>query len=416
MNERVCVHGAAGSIGSSCVEITSGKHHIILDYGKPLEGEGKVPFKFPKSENARKNYIAVISHSHGDHAGFINEIPQDVPVYMHWLTKRALELQGVLNRQVTTLNAFEIIEFGIVNFTLVPVKHSAADACGILIGTENQTIFYTGDFRSSGFASDLQAYISKTSQFSDNKLTLITEATHIGTENKKGEENSIACEDDMPDALAQEFGKPGFIMVKVANQNVARIQSLYRAAVKSGRLLVTEPYTAMCCKRLSCSAETYPYSERTGTVRPYNVKPDGKVWKVYCYPTKRTTEMGKDGSLYGLKEFKISTEELKKNADNIVFVANTETERYFEKNKMVDRVVWSMWTGYPEYEKLCAKHRVKVIHSSGHVSPENLVSFVRKIRPDRTIVVHTENQEEAEKLLAPYTEIIHVQQKKEIIL
>ena len=74
MKDRVCIHGAARSIGSSCVELTAGRDHLILDYGKPLEGEGQVPLVIPRKHFHR--YQFMLSHSHLDHWGFVNEIPE----------------------------------------------------------------------------------------------------------------------------------------------------------------------------------------------------------------------------------------------------------------------------------------------------------------------------------------------------
>ena len=110
MKERVCIHGAARSIGSSCVELTVGRNHLILDYGKPLEGEGQVPFVIPGKRFHR--YQFMLSHSHLDHCGYVNEIPkylypinEKIRVLATERTIRAMELQNpdVRLRDIETL-------------------------------------------------------------------------------------------------------------------------------------------------------------------------------------------------------------------------------------------------------------------------------------------------------------------------
>ena len=101
---------------------------------------------------------------------------------------------------------------------------------------------------------------------------------------------------------------------------------------------------------------------------------------------------------------KITKEELAENADKLVVIANYHAEDFLERKGLIDRVVWSMWDGYPEYEKLCMEHYVTHIHSSGHVYEKDLVSFIRELAPKKTIVMHSTDPKRVANLISDFTE------------
>ena len=412
MNDRVCVHGAVGSIGSSCVEIISGRNHLILDYGKPLEGEASVPFEFPNNPKFRKNYKVFISHSHADHAGYITEIPEDVEVYMHEMTYKALMLQNsdYGKRVYSTVHGYEIIRWNGINIMFIPVNHSAPDACGILIATKSQTLLYTGDFRLHGsflsrYSDIVKAYLIER-DFARDKFNVITEATNVGS--KYSEQNIEISEPDIIEkGLLAEFKKPGLIVVKMANQNIERLKTIYDACIKTDRILVTEPYTALCAKELSGFVEACPLLIHRTASHPYNMFPDGEKWKVFCIQTKKTEGLAKSEQLYQFGgNIKIKKDEISDYSERIVMVANTQSQDYLRRKKLINRIIWSMWDGYSEYEKLCKNYDVKHIHVSGHIYENHLHFFIEELKPDNTIVVHTEHTKETEALLKDLTKVI----------
>ena len=388
MKDKVIVHGAARSIGSSCVELTAGRDHLILDYGKPLEGEGPVPFKIPKKRFHR--YQFMLSHSHLDHCGYVNEIPkylypinEKIRVLATERTIRAMELQNpdVQLRDIEPLCPDLVWGRHGFWYTFVYADHSASDACSLIISTKKNVILYTGDFRLHGRQSD--NYLQRIKgvlvhrYYAGKPLTVITEATNAGKECGPSEQ-------DVEDELAKEFEKSGLVMVKMANQNLQRIESVYNACKRSGRIMVTEPYTAYCSLELG-KQEKNLSGEPAG--KPFDIKPDGKVWKVFNIQSDWTARLAESGELFRFGgRIKISKEQFDSMADRIVAVANYGMQDFLEKRNLVSRVVYSMWTGYPCYEKLCSKYEVKCIHASGHVYEKDLVRFIRELSPKRTIL------------------------------
>lgn len=418
MRDKVIVHGAARSIGSSCVELTSGRDHLVLDYGKPLEGEGQVPFMIPKKRFHRFQFM--LSHSHLDHCGHVNEIPkylypvsEKIRVLATERTIRAMELQNpeVQLREIETLCPDLVWGWHDFWYTFVYADHSAPDACSLIIATKRNVFLYTGDFRLHGRRSD--DYIERIrgalrhKYFAGKPLTLITEATNAGAETGLSEQ-------DVEDELAEEFGKPGLVMVKMANQNLQRIESIYNACKRSGRIMVTEPYTAYCALELG-KQEKNLAGEPSG--KPFNVRPDGKVWKVFNIQSSWTSRLAESGELnqFGGR-IKISKEQFDSMADRIVAVANYGMQDFLEKRNLVDRVVWSMWKGYSCYERLRSCYEVRCIHASGHVYERDLVRFIRELQPERTILMHSMDPMRIAGLIGDCTEPVVLSDGQEIRL
>ena len=418
MKDRVCIHGAARSIGSSCVELTSGRAHLILDYGKPLEGEGQIPFRIPGKRFHK--YQVMLSHSHLDHYGHVNDIPSylypvtdKIRVLATERTIRAMQLQEpeVQFRDMETLSPDLIWGWYRFRYAFVYADHSAPDACSLIISTKKNVILYTGDFRLHGRRSD--DYIERIKgvlnhrYFANRPLTVITEATNAGAPDGPSEQ-------DVEDEMAEEFEKPGLVMVKMANQNLQRIESVYNACKRSGRIMVTEPYTAYCALELG-KQEKNLSGEPAG--KPFGIRPDGKVWKVFNIQSSWTSRLAESGEL---KQFggriKITKDQFDSMADKIVAVANYGMQDFLEKRNLIDRVVWSMWKGYPCYEKLCSKYEVKCIHASGHVYEKDLVRFIRELNPRRTILMHSPDPIRVAGLIGDYTEPVVLSDGQEIKL
>lgn len=418
MKDRVCIHGAARSIGSSCVELASGRNHLILDYGRPLEGEGRVPFVVPKKRF--HSYHFMLSHSHLDHCGYVNEIPkyqypinEKIRVLATERTIRAMELQNpdVQLRDIESLCPDLVWGWHGFRYAFVYADHSAPDACSLIIATKRNVFLYTGDFRLHGRYSD--DYIERIrgvlehKDFARKPLTVITEATNAGTE-------SGPSEQDVEDELAKEFEKPGLVMVKMANQNLQRIESVYNACKRSGRIMVTEPYTAYCALELG-KQERNLAGELAG--KPFDIKPDGKVWKVFNIQSSWTSRLAESGELnqFGGR-IKITKDQFESMSDRVVAVANYGMQDFLEKKNLVNRVVWSMWKGYPCYEKLCSKYEVRCIHASGHIYEKDLIQFIKELSPRRTILMHSENPMRVAGLIGDFTEPIVLSDNQEIKL
>ena len=178
--------------------------------------------------------------------------------------------------------------------------------------------------------------------------------------------------------------------------------------------MVSEPYTAYCALELG-KQERYLSGEPAG--KPFDIRPDGKVWKVFNIQSDWTSRLAENGVLnqFGGR-IKISKEQFDSNKDRIVAIANYPMQDFLEKRNLVDRVVWSMWQGYEDYEEFCKKYEVKCIHASGHVYEKDLVRFISELGPKRTILMHSEDPMRVAGLIGEYTKPVVLSDGQEIKL
>ena len=178
--------------------------------------------------------------------------------------------------------------------------------------------------------------------------------------------------------------------------------------------MVSEPYTAYCALELG-KQETNLSGEPAG--KPFDIKPDENVWKVFNIQSDWTARLAESGELFRFGgRIKILKEQFDSMADRIVAVANYGMQDFLEKKDLVNRVVYSMWTGYPCYEKLCSHYEVKCIHASGHVYEKDLIGFIKELSPKRTILMHSENPMRVADLLCDITEPVVLSNGQEVKL
>ncbi|MBU1524603.1 MAG: MBL fold metallo-hydrolase [Candidatus Omnitrophica bacterium] len=184
---RIIIHRGTHQIDGTCVELRVGETRIILDYGMPLAAsDGKevnesslqdrtaaelikehVLFDIPGLYNGQEPQVSgiLISHSHKDHYGLLNYLHPDIPVYV---SEGALKLIHVLNvfthkrSHISIQNPYIVkhkASFDIGDFRVTPylVDHSGFDAMSFLIEEKptGKRLFYSGDFRASGWRRSL---------------------------------------------------------------------------------------------------------------------------------------------------------------------------------------------------------------------------------------------------------------------
>src|SRR5208282_734968 len=148
---RIIIHRGSREIGGTCIQVSTAKTTILLDLGLPLS---------PKSRNldvtALRPDAVLISHSHQDHYGLINNLYSEVPVYIGELGNCLINATNIMLGRALHTNNFRYFKswepFFIGDFTVTPflVDHSAVDAYSFLIEAEGKKIFYSGDLRAHG--------------------------------------------------------------------------------------------------------------------------------------------------------------------------------------------------------------------------------------------------------------------------
>ncbi|EYD74022.1 beta-lactamase domain protein [Rubellimicrobium mesophilum DSM 19309] len=94
MTLTLTVHRGTREIGGSCIEVAhpSGAR-LVLDVGRPLEAERGARNLLPRTLDLTRPATVILSHSHQDHWGLLEEVPSDWPV---WASADTAELMAVV--------------------------------------------------------------------------------------------------------------------------------------------------------------------------------------------------------------------------------------------------------------------------------------------------------------------------------
>lgn len=322
---RIRIYRGTHEIGGSCVELQSGDSRIIIDLGLPLvekDGShldsGKLHLQagvelvnsgilldirglYAWDTECRWIDALFLSHAHMDHYGLVNFISPDVPVYSGEATRRLMELTtmfcpfgGIGGKPTTFANGIPVYigEFRVTPFL---VDHSAFDAYAFLIEAEGKSVFYSGDFREHGRKTRaLQAIVK--ALLGKPVDVMLLEGTLFGRPNEK-----IATENELEEDLVRIIGNKNDISLACfSGQNIDRLVTFYRAALRCEKIFVVDVYTAVVLDALRDFARIpYPSSQYS------NLRVFFSYWL-----SKRLSDSGHVDMLYRFKRFKITRREL----------------------------------------------------------------------------------------------------------
>lgn len=384
---RVKILKGTNEIGGNTIEISTNQTTLIFDYGTPLDNS--TPAYIEKAN------AVILSHSHPDHYGEIAKL--NVPIYAGKITKDLILASILFNPKLVKFNLkeFENLEFktfeswksfkiGDIKITPYLVDHSATDAYSFLIEADGKKVFYTGDFRANGRKNILFEKILKDKKLKNVDLMII-EGTMINRENRYKNEEEVERE-------IKKILKEGFCVLISSSQNIDRLVSAYKAAKSLDRIFVIDIYTAWILEIVSKKSKGL-------------MKLGFDNLKVYK-PTKQI-----NGYQYGIirnnpkyfKNFKfkifkewITFDEIKKNPDKYFIKIGANKVEEIKKLIKKPNIIYSMWDGYTKdsklYDKLKKEYNFYDIHTSGHITKEDLEKFINSLNPKKIIPIHTEKK------------------------
>jgi len=409
------IHRGTKEIGGSCVEVWTEKTHILLDFGMPLvEVDGK-EFDFKKYKDLGTNELivnsilpnieglyddseniidgVVISHAHQDHYGLINFIDDDIPFYLGEATHKIIDLNNLFTPQeihLKNINYFEkekTFRIGDISITPYWADHSAFDAYSFLVEADGKSLFYSGDFRSHGRKA--KAFKWFTHNAPQNVDYLLLEGTSISRSNRP-----FKTEDEIEEEFVEVFKQKGKInLIYTSGQNIDRIVSIYKACLRTNKILVVDVYVAKVLKELSKFAGIPYPSEKFENLRVM----------FSFYTSRRLSSSGNENVLFEFKNSKITKEEISDNSDDIVMLVRPSMQKDLERINDIDNgnLIYSMWEGY--LKKTNTKKFVDYlrsrgfsinhIHTSGHADRKTLKKMVDAIKPKNIVPIHTFEKE-----------------------
>lgn len=401
---NLTIHRGSKEIGGSCIELISGGSRILLDFGIPLVDSDRNPFDsdslkkssfeelisqkvLPDLEGIYRGvapqYEAILfSHPHQDHYGLLSFVNPKIPVYLSKGCKELIEVSHFFGQNDVVLINYKVIEmwnkFEIGSFSITPylVDHSGFDAVSYLIEADGKRLFYSGDFRGHGRKSILF----------DNMITnplkdidyLLLEGSMIGRDSVK-----VETEEDIENKFVEQFkGSDDLFFIACSSQNIDRLVSIFRACVRSKRIFVIDPYTAMVLDRLKKVSSGLPQFDWGENIR------------IFFAPNSYTQKMAEDGILFKFKSAKIAYDEMQQSRNRLVVKDTFKLRTIFANRKELSntKLIYSMWDGYlSDVEQFWDKNNVPIIkiHCSGHAYISELQAFVKAINPKVIIPNHT---------------------------
>jgi len=411
------IHRGTKEIGGSCVELSKDKSRIILDLGMPLvkpggqEGEEFYFREYKETPGAELVGLGIlpdipglyswdiddslvdgvlISHAHMDHYGFVQYIHPKVQIYASEGAAALIKVSELFLPDPVAIRPPKILpksksfQIGLFNITAFLVDHSAPDALAFEVETGGNKLFYSGDIRGHGRKGTLfERMIQNPPQ---NVNALLMEGSTIGRHKQKYRDEN-AVENGIAELIA---ARDNMALLFCSSQNLDRIVSAYKAAIRTDRILVIDLYTAFVLDALKIISSSIPqyYWDRV-RVKFWHYHRECLINAGY---ENFVTAVAKSGN-------GIRIDDLIAQRKNILMLAKSNSLLPKILTRLPDfnsvSIIWSLWNGYLTGEdilsKLCAELALTIeqIHTSGHASIKDLKHLANAINPQFLIPIHT---------------------------
>ena len=392
---KIRIHRGTKEIGGTCIEMEAQGTRVALDVGLPLDAPDDIEAhkdllpQVPGFRDPDESLLGVlISHPHMDHYGLAKYVRPEVPVYIGEGAHNVMKAASVYvpNGSAFTDPHFianrKPVEIGPFRATPYLVDHSAFDAYSLLVEADGKRVFYSGDFRAHGRKRTLfEAMVARPPKDID---VLLMEGTTIG---RTGTDEGFTTEDELEQEFVRAFRETkGIHFVWTSSQNIDRLVTIFRAAKRTGRLLLIDLYTAVVL-------------EATGRERI----PQASWDEVRVYIPHRQGVFIKENGLF---------DDLGRHRANRVFPEAlpdlaSKAVMLFRPMGMTDHGVqavldgagftYSMWEGYLKERgslrvlKWLERHGIprRTIHTSGHASVADLKRFAVALAPRTLVPIHS---------------------------
>ena len=276
---KIRIHRGIRQIGGCITEIQSeSSTRILIDLGHNLPGQSEEVDEFdnPANLSALLEGISgiIYTHNHGDHLGFFDKVPSDVPQYIGEMSREVTcnILDESLNKAITanrrplieeivnkvmklksfcTYSSGQTFCVGDISVTPYFVSHSAADSHMLLIECDGKRVLHTGDLREHGFLGKglektLRKYVGQVD-------ILITEGTMLSRDDEQTKSES-EIQSMMADLMTQYKN----VFVLCSSTNFDRLAGLHKANARfKGRPFVCDVYQNRQFKTLTSYSGKY---------------------------------------------------------------------------------------------------------------------------------------------------------------
>jgi ribonuclease J len=415
----VTIHRGSNEIGGNCVEIAKAKSRLILDVGMPLsemmDGSASRSRKPNRDDLILRGVIKhipglfsvgpkihgiLLSHAHGDHFGLIEYTSPEIPVYLSRGASKMLMSGSLFAGQHDVPKARQKVlvpgkpqRIGDFRVTAFLVDHSSFGSAAFLVEAGGKRIVYSGDLRLHGRKPGMAEFLLKAIRNAPLDLLIIE-----GTSLSRGKEPGLT-EKDVETRLVNSLKHtPGLALAMFSPQNVDRLVSYYRAAVRTGRTLVLDPYAAFVLYLIKSECKV-PDPFQTINI------------KLFVAESFSRSNAGRrlQKLIPRIKKVEVSRAEILAAPGKFLMIFREWMyERIFEGELPPgSRFFYSYWPGYldtqPRLKELRARLKesgceFELVHASGHIYYQDIMEFIERARPRKLMPIHTTGRREFQKL------------------
>lgn len=389
------------------MELRARGERLILDLGQPIASDmaaldgrklstreavasGLLP-SIPglyRDEAGPRPLGVILSHLHQDHAGLIQHVHLEVPVYLGHKALALYRVAGSLARfaslEGVLARGYDATPFDLGPFRVTPhlMDHSAFDAYGLEIEADGRRVYYSGDFRGHGRKQrTFDRFCRRPPAPVD---VLLMEGTTLGRPDRT---NPTETEVELQAAaLLKSSDLPALAVF--SPMNLDRVVSLHRAAVRAGRRLYMDAYGALCIEQFRALGVRLPrLGRKAGDIgvllggEPWLDRPEHQAFKnqlVSSLASPFDRALG-EKPLIACRFRLLSRLEKRAEALRGGLLLYSQWAGYLEKDARL--------TSFAERLGLAIHH----VHTSGHADLGTLRRLIEAVKPKVLVPIHTDS-------------------------
>jgi len=237
--------GGSGEIGMNLNLYACDGRWLMVDLGVTFSDESipglDIVMPDPSFISERRGQLEalIVTHAHEDHLGAVPYLWPllKCPIYATPFAAAFLEyklketgLEGQVPIHVVPLGGQ--VKIGPFTVDFISLTHSIPEPNALAIRTHYGTIFHTGDwkFDPDPLVGEVTDFAALEKLGTENVLALVGDSTNVFTEGESGSERDVR--DNLTELFARYTGR---IVVGCFASNVARVESIARAAEANGR-------------------------------------------------------------------------------------------------------------------------------------------------------------------------------------
>lgn len=326
-----------------------------------------------------------LTHGHADAIGALPYVLANIkaPVFGSELTIELAKLVVKNNEATKKFNNFHLvdaqteIEFDNALISFFKTTHSIPESLGIVIGTEEGNIVYTGDFKFDQAASQLyQTDLARLAEIGrEGVLALLSDSANADSNIQVASEAEVGIE--IEQVISNWTGR---IIVAAVASNLARIQQVFDSAAHNGRRVVLTGYDAENIVRTAIRLKKLSVLDEKLIVKPK----DMHKFEEHELIILETGRMGEP--LNGLRKMAIGRHRYVEIKDgDLVYIVTTPT---LSKEAVVARVENMIYKAGGTVRLITQDLRV-----SGHANGRDLQLMINLLKPHYLFPIQGEYRE-----------------------